>query len=137
YMLAQVHLEQGDERKALEALKKITAPSAGLDEVRSAMAAAHERSTHAQSFLHSFAEHTDWVSSVSVSLDGLQGLSGSADRTLKYWELPTGKCLRTLAGHADWVTAVCLSDDGQVGLSGSADKTLKVWDMATGDRLQT
>jgi WD40 repeat protein/serine/threonine protein kinase len=137
YMLAQVYLEKGDARTAFETLQKITGHGAGVDEVRSALTVAQERFKNAQYLLRSFLGHADWVSSVSVSRDGRYGLSGSADRTLKYWDLSTGQCLRTCEGHAEWVTAVCLSDDGQVGLSGSADKTLKLWDLSSGRCLHT
>jgi WD40 repeat protein/serine/threonine protein kinase len=137
YMLAHVYLEQGKAPEASAILQTIQGHGAHREEVRSAKALAQERIANARSFLHSFVGHTDWVSSVSISLDGRSGLSGSADRTLKYWDLSTGQCLRTFAGHADWVTSVSLSEDGQTALSGSADKTLKVWDLAGGQCLQT
>jgi WD40 repeat protein/serine/threonine protein kinase len=156
YMLAHVCLEKGDGQEALATLQKIAGQGAshkhanslpreavpfsgvaGLDEVRSALSAAQERSTNAHLLLRSFTGHTDWVSSAAVSLDGRYALSGSADRTLKHWDLSTGQCLQTLQGHADWVTTVCLSDDGKNALSGSADKTLKLWDIATGQCLHT
>jgi WD40 repeat protein len=137
YMLAQVYLEKGNGGAALEALQKITGAAAGLDEVRAASSAAQERQANAGRLLASCAGHTDWVSSVSMSADNRLGLTGSADRTLKFWDLSTGECLRTLQGHAEWVTAACLSEDGQLALSGSADRTLKVWDLATGQCLLT
>jgi WD40 repeat protein len=105
--------------------------------VRSTLVIAQKRATNADCFLHGFSGHSDWVSSVRMSLDGRHGLSGSADRTLKYWDLSTGQCLRTLSGHTEWVTTVCLSEDGQRALSGSADKTLKLWDLASGECLRT
>ena len=40
------------------------------------------------------------MSSVAVSADGRLALSGSADHTVKIWDLATGQELRTLAGHA-------------------------------------
>jgi WD40 repeat protein len=101
------------------------------------LAIAHKRSTNADCFLNSFSGHGDWVSSVTMTLDGRHGLSGSADRTVKYWDLSSGQCLQSLQGHTEWVTTVCLSADGQKVLSGSADKTLKLWDLATGQCLQT
>jgi WD40 repeat protein/serine/threonine protein kinase len=137
YMLAQACLEIGDGRAALEALESISGPGAGLDEVRATLAAARERATNARRLVHTFSGHSDWVSSVSLSSDGRYGLSGSADRTLKHWDLSTGECLRTLSGHAEWITSVCLSEDGEVALSGSADRTLKLWDLNTGECLRT
>ena len=40
------------------------------------------------------AGHTRRVSSVCVSADGRRVLSGSLDRTLRLWELPSGRGLR-------------------------------------------
>ncbi len=137
YMLAQAYLEIGDGRAAYETLQRITGPGASLEEVRSAWAAAQERLPQTQRLLHSFLGHADWVSSVRISPEGRYGLSGSADCTLKLWDLSTGECLRTLQGHAEWITSVCWSDDGRLALSGSADRTLKLWDLAAGRCLQT
>jgi WD40 repeat protein len=76
--------------------------------------------------------HRERVQSVCLSADGRYALSASWDKTLKLWEVASGRCLRTFEGHADWVKSVCLSADGQYALSGSADKTLKLWEVATG-----
>nr|MDJ0705393.1 NB-ARC domain-containing protein [Leptolyngbyaceae cyanobacterium MO_188.B28] len=45
--------------------------------------------------------HSDRVSSVAISPDGKQALSGSVDRTVKLWDLATGQALHTLSGHSD------------------------------------
>ncbi|MFH1921865.1 MAG: hypothetical protein ABIP48_18520 [Planctomycetota bacterium] len=37
--------------------------------------------------------HTDGVSSVALSADGRHAVSGSSDRTLRYWDLQTGGCV--------------------------------------------
>jgi predicted NACHT family NTPase len=77
------------------------------------------------------------VNSVSLSRDGRLALSGSGDKTLKLWEIATGRCLRTFEGHTDEVYSVSLSADGRFALSGSGDKTLKLWEVATGRCLHT
>jgi WD40 repeat protein len=41
--------------------------------------------------LHTFAGHTEYVSSVAFSPDGKWALSGSVDKTLKLWEVSTGQ----------------------------------------------
>ncbi len=68
-----------------------------------------------------------YVTSASLSADGRYALSGSRDKTLKFWDVETGKCLRTFEGHGDAVNSVVLSADGRYALSGSHDKTLKLW----------
>jgi WD40 repeat protein len=84
-----------------------------------------------------FKGHTSWVNSVAFSPDGRHILSGSSDRTLRLWELSTGRCLRTFEGHTGQVKSVSLSPDGRYALSGSSDNTLKLWDLSTGVCLRT
>ncbi|NEP45495.1 MAG: hypothetical protein F6K35_42280, partial [Okeania sp. SIO2H7] len=81
--------------------------------------------------------HTDWVTAVALTPDGTKAVSGSRDKTLKIWDLATGKELATLTGHTYKVTAVALTPDGTKAVSGSEDKTLKIWDLATGKELAT
>ncbi|MFK8184655.1 MAG: NB-ARC domain-containing protein [Phormidesmis sp.] len=81
--------------------------------------------------------HQNWVCSVVFSPDGTQLVSGSADRTVKVWDVQTGACLQTLEGHQNWVMSVAFSPDGTQLVSGSADRTVKVWDVQTGECLQT
>jgi WD40 repeat protein len=81
--------------------------------------------------------NSSWVHSVAFSPDGRTALSGSADHTLKLWDVATGKLVRTLEGHSDEVTSVAFSPDGRTVLSGSWDHTLKLWDAATGKLVRT
>ena len=63
--------------------------------------------------------HSDAVSACGFSPDGRLLVSGSGDRTLKLWEVRSGKCLRTLEGHSDGVQACGFSPDGSLLVSGS------------------
>ncbi len=81
--------------------------------------------------------HAGAILQVAFSPDGQFALSGSDDKTLKLWEIATGKELRSFAGHADTVSSVAFSPDGRFALSGSYDKTLKLWEVATGRPLRT
>ena len=51
------------------------------------------------------------------------------DKTLKVWEVGSGRELRTLDGHTSSVTGVALSRDGRLAVSASGDQTLKVWEL--------
>ena len=76
--------------------------------------------------------HTDVVTSLALTPDGRQAVSGSADKTLRVWELATGRCIRTLHGHTGWVTSVAITSDGRYVVSGSNDKTIRRWEIASG-----
>ncbi|HWO20792.1 MAG TPA: AAA family ATPase [Kofleriaceae bacterium] len=81
--------------------------------------------------------HTDAVRACAVTPDGRRVLSASVDRTLKLWDLETGRLAVTLEGHADAVLACAVTPDGRRAISGSVDRTLKVWDLAAGRAVAT
>ncbi len=69
---------------------------------------------------------------VAVSADGKTLVTGSGDMltketVLKVWDLPSGRCRRTLHGHDGAIRCVAISADGQVVVSGGWDQTVKVW----------
>ncbi len=72
---------------------------------------------------------TDAVSAVAVAPDDRHALSGSADRTLRLWDLATGQLLHSFTEHGGPITAVAICPDGRHGLSGSRDRTLRLWDL--------
>ena len=74
--------------------------------------------------------HTGSVNAVAVTPDGRQVVSGSEDKTLRVWDLATGKTKMTLQGHTESVIAVAVTPDGRQVVSGSYDNTLRVWDLA-------
>lgn len=76
--------------------------------------------------------HTGSVTAVAFSPDERCLASASADRTVKIWDLNTGKALLTFEGHTDRVTSIAFSPDGKLLVSGATDKSLIVWDAATG-----
>ena len=52
------------------------------------------------------------VTAVTFGPDGHLLAAGSADKTVRIWDLATGQESRTLIGHSDWVTDVSLGPDG-------------------------
>ncbi|KAJ6575629.1 WD40 repeat-like protein [Mycena vulgaris] len=80
--------------------------------------------------------HDDSVNSVAFSSDGSRAISGSRDKTIRIWNVSTGKQLQQLDGHNDSVNSVTFSSDGSRAISGSHDKTIRIWDVSTGKQLQ-
>ena len=80
--------------------------------------------------------HTNWVRSVAFSPDGKQIVSGSSDKSVRFWEASTGNELKVLKGHTDFVRSVAFSPDGKQIVSGSDDESVRVWDASTGDKLK-
>ncbi len=68
----------------------------------------------------------------AFSPDGKRALCGAADRTVRLWDLETGRCLLVLKGHTGRVLSVAWSVDQLRALSGSSDTTVRLWDVTTG-----
>ena len=81
--------------------------------------------------------HTREVFSVAFSPDGKTVASGSADQSIKLWDVAGGKNTATLKGHTDFVQSVAFSPDGKTLASGSRDKTVNLWDVASGKTTAT
>jgi WD40 repeat protein len=73
--------------------------------------------------------HTDQVFDVSFSSGGRILASGSADATVRLWDLTTGEQVgEPLEGHSDDVHAIAFDPTGTDLVSASADGSLIVWD---------
>lgn len=81
--------------------------------------------------------HTTYIGSIAFDPKGKIFASGSSDRTIKLWDVETGKELRTLTGHTSAVFSVAFSADGKTLASGDADGPIKLWNVATGTELRT
>lgn len=81
--------------------------------------------------------HKSAIYSIAITPDGKRIVSASGDKTLKIWDIESGRELHTLRGHRDQVLSLALSKDGTFAMSVSADGSVRSWDLNTGKSLET
>lgn len=77
-------------------------------------------------------EHSDRVTCVAVDASGFTLASGSNDKTIKIWSLPTGELQRTLERHSAKVNSILFTSNGEL-VSCSKDNTILTWDWQNND----
>src|SRR5688572_5308278 len=77
------------------------------------------------------------VVAIAMSPDSNFLATGSKDKSIKIWEIGTGREVRSLLGHEMTVTSLDFSADAKMLISGSNDKTIRIWEVATGKLLHT
>ena len=73
--------------------------------------------------------HLGWVRALAVDCSNEWFASGSADRTIKIWELASGKLRLTLTGHISTVRAIDISHRHPYLFSAGEDKRVLCWDL--------
>jgi serine/threonine protein kinase len=93
----------------------------------------------------------DGINSIAISPDGKTLVSGgywvekspktsknNGNKTIKIWDLATGKELQTLTTNGRGANSVAISRNGQtLAVSEEDFKTIKIWNLLTGEKLQT
>jgi WD40 repeat protein len=82
-------------------------------------------------------ETQDVVFAVAFSPDSTKLATAGADRTIRIFDVQSGKLLTQIEDHADWIFAVAFSPDGKRLASASRDKTAKVFDLEKKESLVT
>ena len=77
--------------------------------------------------LKSLHGHNHFVSSLTLNSDSTKLVSGSWDKTIRLWDIPTSKSDLLFKGHTKDVLSVAFSHDERLIFSGSMDNTLKYW----------
>ncbi|QDT92515.1 SUMF1/EgtB/PvdO family nonheme iron enzyme [Gimesia algae] len=77
--------------------------------------------------------HSGTIICVAISLDGKQLISGSIDRTVRVWDIVSGKLLWAFKASSDYpIMSVGMTKDGQHAISGSLGGTLTIWNLSNG-----
>ena len=81
--------------------------------------------------------HRHFVKAVAFSPDGRFLASAGMDKTIKLWEVATGREVRTFLGHTETINTIAFSPDTHWIASGSDDKTIKIWEVTNGKQIRT
>ena len=77
--------------------------------------------------LKSLHGHNHFVSSLALNSDSTKLVSGSWDKTIRLWDIPSSKSELIFKGHTKDVLSVAFSHDERLIFSGGMDNTLKYW----------
>lgn len=85
---------------------------------------------------HSIKKHTDWITALDVSPDGVLVASGDRNGGIWVWEADTGNEFHTLRAHQAAITALVFRSDSNVLASSSEDGTVRFWEMNNGREIR-
>ena len=83
--------------------------------------------------LRDFVGHAGPVTSLAVTGDGKFLVTSGDDKTVRVWDVTSGKTLRSFQGHMTKATAVAARGDGKQVASASDDGAVRVWDLNASD----
>ncbi|KPK84641.1 MAG: hypothetical protein AMS27_09400, partial [Bacteroides sp. SM23_62_1] len=81
--------------------------------------------------------HYASIRAVAFSQDGELAATGSADKTIKLWEVNTGREIRSYLGSAGTVHQLAFGPDGKQLASIDAEYKVKLWEVETSKEIQT
>jgi small GTP-binding protein len=119
-------LPEGREQEYMKLLQSCRAPAK-----QPVVEAESVRQQVAEKFIQ--LDYAASIRTLAFSPDGEYVLTGSDDRTVRLWDLDTGRCLRVLQGHTSYVDAVSWSAGQRRVLSSeTGDSSLRLWNLDTG-----
>ncbi|XP_074575128.1 protein pleiotropic regulatory locus 1-like [Curcuma longa] len=73
--------------------------------------------------------HLGWVRSIAFDPSNTWFCTGSADRTIKIWDVASGRLKLTLTGHIEQIRGLAVSQKHTYLFSAGDDKQVKCWDL--------
>nr|POE49700.1 protein pleiotropic regulatory locus 1 [Quercus suber] len=73
--------------------------------------------------------HLGWVRSIAFDPSNTWFCTGSADRTIKIWDVASGRLKLTLTGHIEQIRGLAVSSKHTYMFSAGDDKQVKCWDL--------
>ena len=77
--------------------------------------------------VHTLTGHSAGVNSIAFSPDSRRLATASDDRTIKLWDMQTGKDVFTFLGHTAGIVTLAFSPDGNQIISSGYDLTARIW----------
>lgn len=81
--------------------------------------------------------HDAGVTSIAITPDSNYIVTGSADSTVKIWDVDSDESPISLNGHKDEVLSVNVTPDGKKIISGAYDNNIHIWNFVSGQLLRT
>ncbi|KAL3981510.1 WD domain G-beta repeat family protein [Acanthocheilonema viteae] len=79
--------------------------------------------------------HNEEITCFNTSSKGTLLVTGSADLSLKLWQVDTGFLMQVLVGHEETVICCAIANDESIIISGAKDSQIIVWATSTGNAL--
>uniref|UniRef100_A0A0R3S3R5 WD_REPEATS_REGION domain-containing protein n=1 Tax=Elaeophora elaphi TaxID=1147741 RepID=A0A0R3S3R5_9BILA len=79
--------------------------------------------------------HNEEITCFNVSSKGTLLVTGSADLSLKLWQISTGFLMQVLVGHEETIMCCAIANDENMIISGAKDSQIIVWATSTGNAL--
>lgn len=80
--------------------------------------------------------HRRWISTLAVTTEGRQFITGAFDDTAKVWNVSPLREIATLRGHSNAVRSCSVTPDGKRLITAAMDSTIRVWDLRTAQELR-
>lgn len=67
------------------------------------------------------------ITAIAFRPDGKEVATGSYDKTVRIWDVETGKLKQTITGPEEWVSGLVYRFKGERVAASSGDKTIRIW----------